>query len=118
MPRSSTIMTPMTTTKPAQSQVTGVTCIRANFYHLGVILLFTDGACSGNPGPGGWACVIATDDGRVVERAGRDEPTTNNKMELGAVIAGLRAVEAMPGPVLVHTDSTYVIEGITKWIQG
>lgn len=111
-------MTLMTTTKPAHSQVIGVTLIVRKFYHLGVILIFTDGACSGNPGPGGWACVIATADGKVVERAGREEPTTNNKMELGAVIAGLRAVEGLAGPVLVHTDSTYVIEGITKWIQG
>ena len=83
-----------------------------------MFLLFTDGACSGNPGPGGWACVIASADGRVVERAGREEPTTNNRMELGAVIAGLRAVAGAPGPVLVHTDSTYVIEGITNWIRG
>ena len=83
-----------------------------------MILIFTDGACSGNPGPGGWACVIATPDGRVVERAGREEPTTNNRMELGAVIAGLRAVSGEPGTVVVHTDSTYVIEGITKWILG
>ncbi|MBI5247749.1 MAG: ribonuclease HI [Elusimicrobia bacterium] len=83
-----------------------------------MILLFTDGACSGNPGPGGWACVIASADGRVIERAGREEPTTNNRMELGGVIAGLRAVEALPGRVVVHTDSTYVIEGITNWIRG
>lgn len=80
--------------------------------------LFTDGACSGNPGPGGWACIVATADGRVVELAGREEPTTNNRMELGGIIAGLRAVADAPGPVLVHTDSTYAIEGITKWILG
>mgnify|MGYP000897514835 CR=1 FL=1 len=55
------------------------------------VVIYTDGACSGNPGPGGWACVIATPEGRVVERAGREEPTTNNRMEMGAVIAGLRA---------------------------
>lgn len=83
-----------------------------------MILIFTDGACSGNPGPGGWACVVATAEGKVLELAGREEPTTNNRMELGGVIAGLRAVSAMPGPVLVNTDSTYVIEGITNWIKG
>ena len=83
-----------------------------------MILIFSDGACSGNPGPGGWACVIATAEGKVVELAGREEPTTNNRMEMGGVIAGLRAVSAMAGPVLVNTDSTYVIEGITKWILG
>ena len=81
-------------------------------------MIFTDGACSGNPGPGGWACVIAASDGRVVELAGHSASTTNNRMELGGVIAGLRAVSGMPGAVLVHTDSTYVIEGITKWIRG
>ena len=83
-----------------------------------MILIFSDGACSGNPGPGGWACVIATADGKVVELAGREERTTNNRMEMGGVIAGLRAVAAMAAPVLVNTDSTYVIEGITKWILG
>lgn len=108
-------MTPMTATKPAHSQVTEV---MRKFYHLTVILIFTDGACSGNPGPGGWACVIATPDGRALELAGREEPTTNNRMELGGVIAGLRATASMPGPVLVNTDSTYVIEGITSWIKG
>lgn len=83
-----------------------------------MIAIFTDGACSGNPGPGGWGAIIATPDGRVLELGGREEPTTNNRMELGGVIASLRAVSAMPGVALVHSDSTYVIEGITKWISG
>jgi len=83
-----------------------------------MISIFTDGACSGNPGPGGWGAIIVTSDGRVVELAGREEPTTNNRMELGGVIASLRAVKGMPGTALVHSDSTYVIEGITKWILG
>jgi len=83
-----------------------------------MISIFTDGACSGNPGPGGWASIVVTPEGLVVELAGREEPTTNNRMELGGVIAGLNAVRGRPGVVLVHTDSTYVIEGITKWILG
>ena len=82
-----------------------------------MISIFTDGACSGNPGPGGWAAIITTE-GRVIELAGREEPTTNNRMELGGVIAALRAVKDRPGVALIHTDSTYVIEGITKWIIG
>ncbi len=83
-----------------------------------MISIFTDGACSGNPGPGGWGAIIASPDGRVIELGGREEPTTNNRMELGGVIASLRAVSGMPGVALVHSDSTYVIEGITKWILG
>ena len=83
-----------------------------------MIVIFTDGACSGNPGPGGWGCVVATPEGRVFELAGRTDATTNNRMEMSGVIAGLRAVRALPGPVLVNTDSTYVIGGITKWILG
>lgn len=83
-----------------------------------MISIFTDGACSGNPGPGGWGAIVVSADGRVIELAGREEPTTNNRMELGGVIASLRAVEGMPGVALVHSDSTYVIEGITKWILG
>lgn len=83
-----------------------------------MILIFTDGACSGNPGPGGWGAIIATPEGRVIELGGREEPTTNNRMELGGVIASLRAVSVMAGVALVHSDSTYVIEGITKWILG
>ena len=83
-----------------------------------MISIFTDGACSGNPGPGGWGAIIASPDGRGIELGGREEPTTNNRMELGGVIASLRAVSGMPGVALVHSDSTYVIEGITKWILG
>jgi ribonuclease HI len=83
-----------------------------------MIAIFTDGACSGNPGPGGWGAIIVTPEGLVVELAGREEPTTNNRMELGGVIASLNAVRGRPGVALIHSDSTYVIEGITKWILG
>ncbi len=83
-----------------------------------MIALFTDGACSGNPGPGGWACVVALPEGRAFELAGRAEATTNNRMELLAVIEGLRAVAARPETAVVHSDSTYVLGGITSWIKG
>lgn len=83
-----------------------------------MIVLFTDGACSGNPGPGGWACVLALPDGRARELAGREDATTNNRMEMRGVIEGLRATRATPGKAVVHTDSTYVLGGITRWILG
>jgi len=83
-----------------------------------VIVLFTDGACSGNPGPGGWACVLATPGGHVRELAGREDATTNNRMEMTAVISGLRAARPLSGPMVIHSDSTYVLEGITRWIFG
>lgn len=83
-----------------------------------VIILFSDGACSGNPGPGGWACVLVTPEGQVRELAGRQEATTNNRMEMMGVIAGLRAIASLPGKAVFHTDSTYVLEGITRWIRG
>ncbi len=82
-------------------------------------LLFTDGACSGNPGPGGWAAIVRLPDGTVRELGGCDPRTTNNRMELIATIEGLRAVESLPElPVDLYTDSTYVISGITQWVHG
>ena len=83
-----------------------------------MIAIFTDGACSGNPGPGGWACIVATPDGRVRELGGGERATTNNRMEMSGVLEGLRAVAPLPGVVVVHSDSTYVIDGITSWILG
>ncbi|MGZ3697379.1 MAG: ribonuclease H family protein, partial [Bdellovibrionota bacterium] len=86
--------------------------------NLRAILIFADGASSGNPGPGGWGAVVVHPTGEVVELGGGDAPTTNNKMELMAVIRGLAEVERDAGPVEVYTDSTYVIRGITQWIWG
>ncbi len=83
-----------------------------------MIAIFTDGACSGNPGPGGWGTIVVTPDGRVRELGARAEATTNNRMEMTAVLQGLRAVADLPEPVFLHTDSTYVIGGITSWIKG
>lgn len=78
--------------------------------------IFTDGACSGNPGPGGWGAILRSGD---VERElfGGEAGTTNNRMELTAVI---RALEALKRPVAarVHTDSQYVQKGISEWIHG
>lgn len=80
------------------------------------ILIFADGASSGNPGPGGWGAILATLDGHVKELGGRQVPATNNQMELLGVIQALEAVRDLPGEVGVYTDSTYVIRGITQWI--
>ncbi len=82
------------------------------------VLLFTDGACSGNPGPGGWAYVmrhIKTD--KEKEGSGGDEHTTNNRMELSAVIEGLSALKRETR-VCVVTDSTYVMKGVTEWMKN
>ncbi|MBS1989919.1 MAG: ribonuclease HI [Cyanobacteria bacterium SZAS LIN-3] len=83
------------------------------------IVIFTDGACSGNPGPGGWACIVALPDGTVHEMGGDNRETTNNRMELAATIRGLTLVEAgRNNPIFLYTDSKYVIQGITQWIFG
>lgn len=82
------------------------------------ILIYTDGACSGNPGPGGWGCVIATPEGQVKELGGSKDATTNNEMELMATIRALQYVRDMHISVHFYTDSTYVIRGITQWIWG
>lgn len=82
------------------------------------IVIFADGAAKGNPGPGGWGVVAVTPSGEVTELGGRVPHTTNNRMELTAVIEALRWVCAMPGPVAMHTDSTYVIRGIREWIHA
>jgi ribonuclease HI len=81
------------------------------------VVIFTDGAAKGNPGPGGWGAILATAE-RVRELGGGSPHTTNNKMELTAVIEALRAARGLEGKVLLHTDSTYVIRGITEWIHG
>lgn len=87
------------------------------------IELWTDGACSGNPGPGGWAAILVArgPDGSVTrqrELSGGDPATTNNRMELQAVISGLQAIAA-PSALTVHIDSTYVMDAIVKrWHVG
>ncbi|MEA1901968.1 MAG: RNase H family protein [Actinomycetota bacterium] len=79
--------------------------------------VFTDGASEGNPGPGGWGAVLVVDDEVVREDYGADGHTTNNRMELTAMIAGLKMV---PGdtPVVIYTDSQLVVNILTKWAAG
>ncbi|MBI5444826.1 MAG: ribonuclease HI [Deltaproteobacteria bacterium] len=80
------------------------------------LIVYTDGACSGNPGPGGWAAVLVRGPERM-EIGGREAATTNNRMEMRAAIEGLR--HARPGErVHVVTDSRYLHDGISKWIHG
>lgn len=80
-----------------------------------LVEIFTDGACSGNPGPGGWGAVLRFK-GVEKELSGGERQTTNNRMELMAAIAALEALKR-PSPVRLTTDSTYVRDGITKWIH-
>jgi ribonuclease HI len=82
--------------------------------------IYTDGACSGNPGPGGWGAAIYFQDGQVQDLGGSQAGTTNNRMELQAAIGALKAYEAsgQQEPITLYTDSEYVRNGITKWISG
>jgi len=82
------------------------------------IVVFTDGASKGNPGPGGWGVILATPDGHVTELGGGAPATTNNRMELTGVIQALTHLRTVDGPVSIYTDSTYVIQGIREWIHG
>ncbi|GAB4171966.1 MAG: ribonuclease HI [Thalassobaculales bacterium] len=77
---------------------------------------FTDGACLGNPGPGGWGVVLRWG-GREKELAGAEPATTNNRMEMMAAIAALESLKR-PVAVALHTDSTYLRDGITRWVHG
>jgi ribonuclease HI len=78
--------------------------------------IYTDGACSGNPGPGGWGALLLYGD-QEKEISGGEMQTTNNRMELTAAIEALNLLKR-PCKVTLHTDSTYVRDGITKWIHG
>jgi ribonuclease HI len=80
------------------------------------VQLFTDGACSGNPGPGGWGAILRSG-GHEKELSGGEAQTTNNRMELMAVIEGLRALKK-PTPVTIYTDSKYVMDGASSWLAG
>ncbi len=80
------------------------------------VQLFTDGACSGNPGPGGWAFLLRhPQSGKTLERSGAQRETTNNRMELTAVIRGLEALKR-PATVELVTDSAYVGKGLSEWL--
>ena len=80
------------------------------------VILSTDGACIGNPGPGGWACLLRFGS-HVGEMYGCEAHTTNNRMELQAVIAGLKALKE-PCAITISTDSQYVQRGVTEWLAG
>ncbi len=81
-----------------------------------MITIYCDGSSIGNPGPGGWGAVVSTGE-KVKEIGGYDAKTTNNRMELMAAIEALRAPRGA-SKVTIHTDSSYVINGITKWVKG
>ena len=78
--------------------------------------IFTDGACSGNPGPGGWGAILRAG-GKERELCGGERATTNNRMEMMAAIQGLAALK-MPSAVTLYTDSRYVLDGATKWLKN
>jgi len=78
--------------------------------------IFTDGACSGNPGPGGWGTILRAK-GSEKELSGGEKKTTNNQMEMMAVIIGLESL-TRPCEVKITTDSQYVLKGMTEWISG
>ncbi len=83
---------------------------------LPLVEIWTDGACSGNPGPGGWAAILRFGDSEK-EVSGGEDPTTNNRMELMAAIAALEALKK-PCRVRLTTDSKYVQQGISEWLKG
>lgn len=88
-------------------------------------IVYTDGACSGNPGPGGWAAIIGSIEGKNVEireLAGSEFASTNNRMELASVVAALQYIDEQVDhtdfSIQIYTDSVYVIKGITQWVFG
>jgi ribonuclease HI len=83
---------------------------------LPIVAIFTDGACKGNPGPGGWGALLRMGETEK-ELSGGEAQTTNNRMELMAAIRGLQALKR-PCRVTLTTDSRYVMDGLTKWIHG
>ena len=87
--------------------------------HTDRIALYTDGACRGNPGPGSWAYLIQNSEGEIVEEGSEhEEHTTNNKMELKAILFGLKTLESSGKEVWVYTDSKYAVDGMKSWVTG
>ena len=80
------------------------------------VIIYTDGACSGNPGPGGWGSILMYK-GHRRELSGGETDTTNNRMEMMAVIKALEMLKR-PCNITLHTDSTYVMKGMTEWLEG
>ncbi len=83
---------------------------------MSAVIIYTDGACKGNPGPGGWGALV-TRDGRETELFGGEWQTTNNRMELTAVIRALEALDS-PCDIALYVDSQYVKNGMETWIEG
>jgi len=83
---------------------------------VNIIEIYTDGACKGNPGPGGWGALLKSTDARK-ELFGGELETTNNRMEMTAVIEALEALKR-PCQVTLHVDSQYVLKGMTEWLAG
>ncbi len=82
------------------------------------VVLYTDGACSGNPGPGGWGFILKhPKSGKEIERSGGEAMTTNNRMEMLAVIEGLKAL-TRPTAVELVSDSKYVLQGLEQWVRA
>ena len=82
------------------------------------ITIYTDGASKGNPGPGGWGAIVVNSR-NAEELGGREAHTTNNRMEMKAALEALRFASKLPSaPITVHTDSSYLINGVTKWVKG
>ncbi len=81
------------------------------------VVIYTDGACKGNPGPGGWGVLLRSADGTEKELCGGELGTTNNRMEMMAVIEALSVLKR-PCTVVLHLDSQYVLKGITEWLAG
>ena len=84
---------------------------------MAALVAYTDGACSGNPGPGGWGVVLRAANGSERDLSGGEALTTNNRMELTAAIRGLQALKR-PCQVILETDSVYVRDGISIWVHG
>jgi ribonuclease HI len=84
---------------------------------LNKIVIYTDGACKGNPGPGGWGALLRAADGAEKELCGGEPDTTNNRMEMMAVIEALSALKR-PCHVILFVDSQYVLKGMTEWLHG
>ena len=82
-----------------------------------IIEVYTDGACSGNPGPGGWGAILRWN-GHEKELSGGEAETTNNRMEMMAVIKALEAITKKGAAVHIHTDSKYVMQGVDEWLEG
>ena len=80
------------------------------------VIIYTDGSSKGNPGPGGWGSIIISPD-KVIEIGGRENMTTNNRMELTSAIEALKNIDSTQS-IIIFSDSQYVIKGITEWIHG